>query len=196
MSTDTPTGTRRRTDKLIAARREASRVKTARTLATVARLHTAGEPVTFARVARTANVSTWFTYNNTAVAAAIRQARADQTENGLHETPHPDDRVSAASLRVDLEHARHEVRTLNNQVRHLQHAVGRRLGAELEAVDPADLLTRVRNLEQHNIDLADQLATSEQRRRFAEDELGTTTADLAAARETLRRTIRSVPSPP
>ena len=112
-------------------------------------------------------MSTWFTYNNTEVAAAIRQARADQTENGLHEIPHPDDRVSAASLRVDLEHARQEIRTLKNQVRHLQHAVGRRLGAELEAVDPADLLARVRDLEQHNIDLADQLATSEQPRRLA-----------------------------
>lgn len=195
MSTDTPTGTSQRTDKLIAARREASRIKTTHTLTTVARLHTAGEPVTFARVARTANVSTWFTYNNTEVAAAIRQAQADQTENGLREVPHPDDRVSAASLRVDLQHARHEVRTLKNQVRQLQQAVGRRLGAELEAVDPADLLARVRDLEQHNLDLADQLATSEQRRRLSEDELGTTTADLAAARETLRRTIRSVPSP-
>lgn len=195
MSIDSPTGSSQRTDKLIAARREASRSKTARTLTTVARLRAAGEPVTFARVARTANVSTWFTYNNTEVAAAIRQAQADQTENGLVETPHPDDQVSAASLRVDLEHARHEVRTLKNQVRQLQRAVGRRLGAELEAVDPADLLTRVRDLEQHNLDLADQLATSEQRRRHSEDKLGTTTADLAAARETLRRTIRSVPSP-
>ena len=43
-------------------------------LKTVARLHTAGEPVTFARVARTANVSTWFTYDNTDVATAIRDA--------------------------------------------------------------------------------------------------------------------------
>lgn len=141
-------------------------------------------------------MSTWFTYNNVDVAAAIRQAQADQTENGLREVPHPDDRVSAASLRVDLAHARYEIRTLNSQIRQLQQAVGRRLGAELEAVDPTDLLTQVRDLEQHNIDLADQLATSEHLRRLAEDELGTATADLAAARETLRRTIRSVPSPP
>ena len=76
-----------------------------------------------------------------------------------------------------------------------QQALGRRVGAGLEAVDPADLLARVRHAERHSIDLADLLATSERQRRVAEDGLGTTTADLAAARETLRRTTRSVPSP-
>lgn len=186
----------RRTDRLAAARRQASRAKTAQALAAVHRLHAAGEAVTFTRVARTAAVSTWFTYNNTEVVTAIREAQADQTENGLRESPRPADRVTAASLRVDLEHARQEIRGLKGQAVQLRDALGRRLGAELEAVDPAVLLHRLRDLEQHNLDLAQQLVTSDGRRRALEDELTSTKADLTAARETLRRTVRSVPSPP
>ena len=95
MSTETSGSAVQRTDKLVLARREASRVKALRALETVARLHAAGDPVTFAPVARTANVSTWFTYNNPEVAAAVRKAQADQTKHGLRETPHLGDRVSA-----------------------------------------------------------------------------------------------------
>lgn len=184
-----------RTDRLAAARRQASRAKTTQALAAVHRLHAAGEPVTFTRVARTAAVSTWFTYNNTEVATTIRKAQDDQTENGLREGPRPADRVTAASLRVDLEHARQEIRALKGQMVRLRDALGRQLGAELEATDPSSLLKRVRDLEHHNLELAQQLVTSDGQRRDLEGQLTLTGADLAAARETLRRAIRAVPSP-
>ncbi len=113
----------------------------------------------------------------------------------MREEARPADRVTAASLRVDLEHARQEIRTLRGQIVQLRNALGRRLGAELEAVDPADLLNRVRELQQHNLDLAQQLVASDDQRRGLQDQVATTEADLAAARETLRRAIRAVPSP-
>lgn len=191
----TADSTAQRVDKLTLARQATSRAKTAQALAAVHRLHAAGDPVTFARVARTAAVSTWFTYNNDQVAAAVRAAQADQAEHGLSETPRPADRVTAASLRVDLEHARHENRALRGQIVQLRDALGRQLGAELEATSPADLLSRVRDLEHHNVQLAQRLVTSDGQRRDLEDQLVLTRADLAAARETLRRAIRAVPPP-
>lgn len=193
MTTTQPTAAERRLDKLTMARREASRAKTTQALAAVERLHAAGEPVTFARVARTAAVSTWFTYNNDQVAGAIRQAQADQAENGLRPLPQPAERVTAASLRVDLAHSRDEVRVLKEQIGHLHRALSSKLGAELEGVDSAAMLAKAKDLEQHNLDLARQLASSSNDRQLLQDQLTDAQADLAAARETLRRTIRPVP---
>ena len=101
--------------RLAEARAADSAAKTRQALAAVARLHAAGQRVTFTRVAEDAAVSTWFTYYQAAVAAAIRAAQQDQAEHGLHHTPSTQERVSATSLRTDLEHSRDEVRSLRKR---------------------------------------------------------------------------------
>lgn len=179
-----------RTDKLIQARARDSATKTERAIATAARLQASGQQVTFARVAQDAAVSTWFTYNNEAVAAAIRDAQRDQAEHGLHATPSSLERVSAASLRTDLEHSRAEVRTLRDENQRLRQSLAARLGVELSHPDPTELAGRLRQVEQHNTELASQLSAANAQSRQAEAKLTTTQDELTAARESLRRMIK------
>ena len=56
------------TRRLAEARARDSAAKTRQALDAVARLHSAGQRVTFARVAQDAAVSTWFTYHQEKVA--------------------------------------------------------------------------------------------------------------------------------
>lgn len=183
-----------RVDKLRLARAADSTTKQQRALAAVEHLHAQGDRVTFARVARVSAVSTWFTYNNTHVALAIRRAQADQAENGLHITPRPAERVSAASLRVDLEHARDELRESKQENGQLRRTLSLRLGAELENTNPAELLDRLHEAERHSADLASRLTAATDHNHDLSDQLAATRDDLQAARESLRRAIRAVPS--
>ncbi len=178
------------TRKLAEARARDSAGKTQQALAAVARLHTAGQRVTFARVAQDAAVSTWFTYHQPTVAAAIRTAQRDQAEHGLHHTPSPQERVSAASLRTDLEHSRHEVRALRQENEELRQSLATWLGIELTHPDPVELADRLRQVEQRNNELATDLDTATRQVRDLADQLTTAEESLTAAREGLRRMIR------
>lgn len=183
-----------RLEKLQLARAADSQAKQQRAIAAVARLESRGDPVRFTDVARLAAVSTWFTYHNTAVAGAVRQAQAGQAEHGRHPAPSPAERVTAGSLRADLEHARHEVKSLREENGRLRHTLGLQLGAELEQTSPAELLDRVRDLETRNTDLTHRLADSTDQNRHLADRLTAAEEDVTAARESLRRAIRAVPS--
>lgn len=176
--------------RLAEARARDSAAKTQQALAAVARLHAAGQRVTFAHVARDAAVSTWFTYHQEKVAAAIRTAQQDQAEHGLHHTPSTQERVSAASLRTDLEHSRDEVRTLRQENQQLRRSLATRLGIELTHPDPVEMADRLRQVEQRNTELAAELDQHLRRSRQLEAEQAATHDELVAAREGLRRMIR------
>jgi Family of unknown function (DUF6262) len=183
----------RQAEAMIEARRRDSAAKRARALTAVERMLADGTPITVAAVARTAGVSTWLTYTpgiRDAIAEArTRQLRTTDTEPAQH--------PAAAGLRTDLALARAEITRLRGE-RDQQHQQLRlALGARLDNLAKADLLTRLDELSTANTALAataDQLRTDNQalHTRVAELE-----DDLAAARTSLRRMIRAenTPSP-
>lgn len=104
--------------------------------------------------------------------------------------------VSAASLRTDLELARDQIRALRAERDKLREKTRLQLGQQLDQLSAKDLTARIDELTQDNSRLAAQLgqATGEntqQRQRVTELE-----DDLAAARTSLRRMIRSNNQPP
>lgn len=186
----TTTAREAHTRRLAEGRARDRAAKTQQALAAVARLHAAGQRVTFAHVARDAAVSTWFTYHQEKVAAAIRAAQQDQAEHGLHHTPSTQERVSAASLRTDLEHSRDEVRTLRQENQRLRQSLAARLGIELTHPDPVELADRLRQVEQRNRELAADLDAATRRARDLQSQLVDSEENLTAAREGLRRMMR------
>jgi Family of unknown function (DUF6262) len=136
-----------RTTKLIAARQRASRDKHDHTLHTLDRLQQSGARISFTAVAREAGVSTWLVYNNSELKRAITDA---MTHPPRHDGPPPrpaESPTSQASLRTDLELARHEITVLRRSERKLRERLQRTLGAEIEQIDRSELLARIADLE-------------------------------------------------
>ncbi|WP_354670157.1 DUF6262 family protein [Streptomyces sp. S.PNR 29] len=71
-----------RVARLRQARQADSETKTIRTQRAIRDLLNAGQRISFARVAREADVSTWFIYDTPAINAAIRNAMSDQAQHG------------------------------------------------------------------------------------------------------------------
>lgn len=135
-----------RTAKLIAARQRASRDKHAHTLHTLDRLQQSGARISFTAVAREAGVSTWLVYNN----PELKQAITDAMKHPPHDDPTPrpaQSPTSQASLRTDLELARHEIAALRRSERKLRDRLQRILGAEIEQIDRSELVVRITDLE-------------------------------------------------
>jgi hypothetical protein len=185
--------TGRQAEAMIDARRRDSAAKRARVLATVERMLAEDTPITVAAVARTAGVSTWLTYS-----PGLRDAIAEARSRQLHTTAtEPAQHPAAEGLRTDLALARAEITRLRGE-RDRQHQQLRlALGARLDNLAKADLLTRLDELttaDTHLAATADQLHADSQtlHTRVAELE-----DDLAAARTSLRRMIRAenTPSP-
>lgn len=186
-----------RTDLLVQARRRVSQTKQDQTLAAVERLRSTGQAVTFTAASRAAAVSTWFAYNNTLVAAAIRQAQTDQAENGLQSHPQPQERVTAVSLRTELGNSRQEVKELRHENVRLNAALATRLGTNLERVDLGDVLARLREAEDRNVQLESALEAATNTVTDLKSQLTTAQDELTAARDALRRSMHvvSVPAP-
>ena len=151
------------------------------------------QSVTFAAVARAASVSTWLVY-----AEGIRE-HVEATRQRQASQPVRDQRAglspSAASLRTDLELARHEIKELRAERNTLRQNLQKQLGRQLDALTHRELVTRIDELTQHNQRLADQnrqlSAVNEQLRIRAtglED-------DVAAARTSLRYMMRNTNQP-
>lgn len=189
----TEAGHRARAAALRAARAKDSQLKRRRALDAVRALETADAPVTAAAVAAAAGVSTWLVYAD-GIREHIQAARRRQAERALTPEPAPTlerPRATPDSLRTDLAVARQEIRRLRAERDQLRARLRLHLGAEIEGPDRAELITRVATLETANRQLA------------AERDAGTTEADhaqrrshelddeLTAARESLRRVIRS-----
>lgn len=172
---------------MIEARRRDSTTKRHRAQSTVDTMLAEGTPITFATVARQANVSTWLVYAP-GMRDMIEEARTLQqntTAVGL------DQDADARGLGTDLALARAEITRLRAERDQHQQQLRLALGARLDNLAKADLLTRLDELTATNTELA---ASAEQHRldnqalqaRVAELE-----DDLAAARTSLRRVIRS-----
>lgn len=136
-----------RTAALHEAKRADSRRKQKRVLSAVQRLTQDGSRVTFARVAREADVSTWLVYNTSELATAVRDAMQSQHDHGREPSVQPSSNVSIASVRTDLAIALNEIKSLRTERDALRKRVERVLGDEIRESDRAQLVERIAELE-------------------------------------------------
>ncbi|HXO53466.1 MAG TPA: DUF6262 family protein [Mycobacterium sp.] len=137
-----------RTHALHEAKRADSRRKHDRAIATVKRLVDSGSRVSFARVAREANISTWLVYNSADLKTTIQNAIDHQNTEGLTQTPaRPATAASNASLMTDLALARAEIKSLKQERDILRKRIERVLGDEIREVDRGQLVERINELE-------------------------------------------------
>jgi chromosome segregation ATPase len=153
-----------RTRALHEAKRADSRRKHDRAIATVKRLVDSGSRVSYARVAREANVSTWLVYNSTELKTTIQSAIDHQNREGLQAAPtRPRTAATHASLLTDLALARAEIKSLKHERDVLRKRIERVLGDEIREVDRNQLTERIAELEQllqtAHADLADATKT-------------------------------------
>ncbi|MGW7459976.1 DUF6262 family protein [Streptomyces sp. NPDC054797] len=183
-----------RVARLRQARQADSTAKSARRRAVVRDLLRAGQRISFARVAREAGVSTWFVYNQPAVKAAVRDAMSDQAHHGAEAAAAPrPERTTPASLHTDLAFAREEIQDLKRERDGLKRRMQLALGAEIDNVARADLVSRIQDLEHHNRALATDLsqATARAERLAAQHREAEET--VTSLRLALRKAIRPVP---
>ncbi|KUN77274.1 hypothetical protein AQJ64_34245 [Streptomyces griseoruber] len=154
----------------------------------------AGERITFATVARAAQVSTWLVY-----AEGVRehvQAAIDQQSHEPAKARSQGRQTSPASLTTDLALAREEISSLRDERDRLREAVRQQLGQQLDQVSNRQLTDRVSELTEQ----VRQLERSEAQARTEAEQLGSRVAelqaDLAAARTSLRKMIRQQAGPP
>lgn len=169
------------------ARRRDSLTKRQRVLDAVAELERRGEQVSFAAVARQARVSTWLAYAD-GIREHIQAAQQRQTaQPGLDQraglTP------SQASLRTDLELARHEISELRAERDRLRDGMRRQLGRDLDTLAGADVAARVAELTHHNQQLAQQHRQTTADNETLRAQVTALEDDLTAARTSLRRMI-------
>jgi hypothetical protein len=148
-----------------------------------------GAEITFAAVARMANVSQWLVYADgvrdyiTAAreAQAVEPARAERVGRN----------VSEASLRTDLELARQYNKSLRAEVARLKNLLREQLGHQLDAESTRSLRQRVDELtaantrcHSDNLQLTGELDVVRAKLLTTEDE-------LMGARTSLRRMIKN-----
>lgn len=175
-----------RTAALAAARADDSKDKRRRALDALAELEAAGEAVTFPAVARAAGVSTWLVYARGVrehVEATRRRQTVPHAARQAHATP--------AGLQVDLALAREEIKRLRAEHDKLQQRLRLQLGAEIDGPQRAELIARVADLEAVNRRLVAERDARSSEDRVAQRRVRELEDELAAAREALRRMIRS-----
>ncbi len=175
-----------RTAGLLTARTHDSRDKRQRALDAVQALEATGRAVTFPAVARAAGVSTWLVY-----AQGVREHVETARRRQAAVPAVPKAQATPVGLRTDLALARVEIKRLRAERDKLQQRLRLQLGAEIDGPQRAELIARVADLQAVNRRLVAERdartsedRTSERRVRELEDELD-------AARESLRRMIRS-----
>ena len=189
----TTTANQARAAALKAARAKDSELKRRRALAALEALEATGAPITFTAVAKAAGVSTWLVYAEgiREHIDAARRRQAHHQRRPQRRRPPASTPTTSASLRTDLAIARDQIKTLRAERDKLQQRLRLQLGAELEAPDRAHLTARVADLETINRRLvaerdARAIEADTANRRVAELE-----DELSAARESLRRVIKS-----
>jgi chromosome segregation ATPase len=137
-----------RTRALHDAKRADSRRKHDRAAAAVKRLLESGSRISYARVAREANVSTWLVYNSAELKTSIQSAIDHQNREGLQTAPvRPAAAASNASLLTDLTLARAEIKSLRHERDTLRKRIERVLGDEIREIDRSQLVERITELE-------------------------------------------------
>jgi predicted nuclease with TOPRIM domain len=144
--------------------------------------------ITFAGVARAAQVSTWLVYaegmREHIHEAIRRQALKPSRDSRAGLTP------SAASLKTDLELARIDIAKVRGERDKLRDRIRHQLGQQLHSTATADLINRINELTTQNQQLTAELRhaateTQQLRQRAAELE-----DDLVASRTSLRKMMR------
>nr|WTB31730.1 DUF6262 family protein [Streptomyces sp. NBC_00830] len=185
-----------RVERLRVSRAKDSEDKTRRALDAVDGLLRSGRRITVTQVARDASVSTWFVYNQPQVHQTVQDGIAAQREHVRQELPATEaQQVSAAGLRTDLALAREEIKDLKKERDRLRNRVRLSLGTELDEVNRNELIERVQQLAQRNTALGQKLSEAEAQIASLESRLSETEDELTAARVSLRRAMRAVPSP-
>lgn len=182
------TGKRRPADVLREARQRDSLAKRARVLAAVDDMKAAGEPITFLGVARAAGVSNWLVYA-TGMREHIEAARNGQLGARRRER-RSGAAASTASLAVDLELARAELRRTRDERDRLKAKVQRSLGQQVDQSGTIELERRIRELgdELRQRDTALAQARAERDELLAK--LSKAEDSVAALRRSLRQMMR------
>ncbi|GAA2640885.1 hypothetical protein [Streptomyces axinellae] len=174
---------------LAQARRRDSLDKRQRVLEALAALERDGQKISHAAVARTAGVPTWLTYTD-GIREHIHSARNRQTRTPAT-PPLPGSAPNPASLRAELDLAREEIKDLRQERDRLNNALRHQLGQQLDALHAPDLASRIDELTRDNHQLADQLQQATEENTALRDHLTGLEDDLAAARTSLRRMMRT-----
>jgi uncharacterized protein DUF6262 len=177
---------------LKAARAKDSELRRRRTLAALEALEASGESITFTAVAKAAGVSTWLVYAE-GIREHIDAARHRQAHHGAAPAPTPSAKrtTTSDSLRTDLAIAQEQIKTLRAERDKLQQRLRLQLGAELEAPDRAHLTARVADLEAINRQLVAERDARTIEADTAKSRVGELEDELSAARESLRRVIKT-----
>jgi hypothetical protein len=182
------TGKRRPADVLVEARKRDSVAKRAKVLAAVDDMKATGEPITFLGVARAAGVSNWLVY-----AAGMRE-HIEAARRGQLGAQRRERRcgasASAASLIVDLELVRAELRRVRDERDRLKAKVQRNLGQQVAQSGSTELEKRIRELgeELQRRDAAISRAQAE--RDELQTQLNEAEDTVAALRRSLRQMMR------
>ena len=120
---------------LAAAARQRSDQTRQRATEALQRLHATGQPITFAHVARTANVSRSWLYRQPDLRAEINRLRRVTTTQAVP-VPSPE-RGSTESLRQRLETALDEITRLKADNHHLREHLAQQLGHQRQNRIPA-----------------------------------------------------------
>jgi hypothetical protein len=182
------TAPRTPTEVLKDARRRDSHEKRARVFAAVDEIKHTDTPITFALIARAAQVSTWLVYAD-GVREYIEAARTYQGAQP-HRQQLAGTRASEASLRTDLELARQDNRALRAEIARLTHALREQLGQQLDHHNTGDLRRRIEEVLEANRELQSINAELAQDNQTLHDQLTETQDDLIAVRASLRQMIR------
>ncbi|MGP4052798.1 DUF6262 family protein [Streptomyces sp. 2A115] len=174
---------------LKAARQRDSAAKRGRVLKTVQDMLKDGERITFALVARRAEVSSWLVYSS-GVREHIDQARTRQAAQSVR-AEQSGTRASKAGEQTDLVLAREEIKRLRAQVAELREGLQHHLGRQLDQLGSQDLATRIDELSQENVRLAAAEREAAATNRELDRKVAQLEDDLAAARTSLRRLIRN-----
>jgi chromosome segregation ATPase len=174
---------RTRTRSMLDGRRDDSMRRRRRVLAAIDQAAAAGDRLSAAAIARAAAVDRTFLYRHPDLLEKIHALQADPVPD-----EHTGPRVTRASLQADLLAAHERAARLDARSRQLEQRLSQALGAHtwresgLGAPTDIDALQqRISRLEQHNLDLQQQLDERDE--------------DLAAARATSRELMARLNAP-
>ncbi|MFI5642724.1 DUF6262 family protein [Streptomyces goshikiensis] len=182
------TAVRSRGDILRQARRRDSQQKRAKVLATVDSMAANGQEITMLGVARAAGVSNWLVYQPELKEHIDKARKGQEFKNARAKAGGR--ATSAASLAVDLELARAEMRNLREERDKLKDVVRRNLGRQLEQAGSNDAAARVQELLAANQQLEKRLSAALTELQEAREKLEMTELDLDGARAGIAQMMR------
>ncbi|MGH3566659.1 MAG: DUF6262 family protein [Pseudonocardia sp.] len=187
------TGKRSPVDVLREARKRDSLAKRARVLAAVDDMKASGEPITFLGVARAAGVSNWLVYAD-GVREHIETARRCQ-HGAQRRERRSGISASAASLAVDLELTRAELKRTREERDRLKAKVQRGLGQQVEQTGSAELVARIQALTVQLGRRDAELVAARTEAAELRAELEQTQDSLGGLRASIRQMMRDQPGP-